>query len=554
MAAATAAEGIPPEDREPSTPWSLTLSDNGTPDRSAWWRGAGLRKALLIPVALVICALMATTIVSYWVVRELGRKAHFLMMTQALDLGRADAIRTYQSTLSALTAVLGADPRWVTAYEARDRQALLALALPIVEALGRSNGLTHLYVFDLDRRVFLRGHRPAEFGDEVRRPSLLRAVQTQSLATGIEFGRFGNYTLRVVKPWQVQGRTIGYLELGIDLDRIVMRLPELLDLQAFLLLDKHRVERSSWETRLTKGEMRQPWDLLPHHVLVGKTPNADPQLLRQAIDVIEQRKRSSEITASNGKRIAMAAVAFADDAGAHQGVLVAASDETQDVQDERQALWLTAVLVFLGGILLFLLSIRYVVRLERRLTRVQQQRDDFAREAAHDALTGLLNRREFLNMSERFFARHGASGQPIAVLMADIDHFKLVNDTHGHGTGDVVLQTVADVLASQVRPGDVVARYGGEEFCVLLPGTNLGGAVSVAERVRQALEARDTPCGGTAIRVTVSVGVAAWPEDGPTAADVIEAADRALYQAKRAGRNRTHASCIVATTPVVPPT
>ena len=489
---------------------------------------------------------MATTLVSYWMAREHGRKDHFLIMTRALDLGRADAIHTYQTTLSALSAVLGADPRWVAAYEARDREALLGLARPLLEALGQGNGLTHLYIIDLDQRVFLRGHRPADYGDEVRRPSLLRAVKTQALATGIEFGRFGNYTLRVVKPWQVRGRTIGYLELGVDLNHIVMRLPELLHLQAFLLLDKHRVERSAWESRPLRGELRQSWDLLPHHLVVGSTPNANPQILRQALGVIDHDNQISELTDSSGKRIAVAAVAFADDAGTRQGLLVAASDETQDVQDERRALWLTAPLVFLGGVLLFLLSIHYVARLERRLLQVQRQRDRFAREASHDSLTGLLNRREFLSMTERFFARHATSGQPIAVLMADIDHFKMVNDTHGHSGGDMVLRTVADVLEAQVRPGDLVARYGGEEFCVLLPGTNLAGAESVAERVRQSLEGRETAVGGGRVRVTLSIGVAAWPDNGPAATDVIDAADHALYQAKRSGRNRTHASSIVA--------
>ena len=124
--------------------------------------------------------------------------------------------------------------------------------------------------------------------------------------------------------------------------------------------------------------------------------------------------------------------------------------------------------------------------------------------------------------------------------MIDIDHFKAINDAHGHLVGDQVLQELARLLQQSVRKGDVVGRYGGEEFLVVLSHTPLAGALTWAERFRQTVETHEIQItSGTVVRVTVSVGVASWPE-APVAEpwDLLRYADAALYEAKRAGRNR----------------
>jgi diguanylate cyclase (GGDEF)-like protein len=160
--------------------------------------------------------------------------------------------------------------------------------------------------------------------------------------------------------------------------------------------------------------------------------------------------------------------------------------------------------------------------------------------ALRDPLTRLYNQRYFaerLDAELRFARRHGSA---LAVLMIDIDHFKRVNDQRGHLVGDSVLGAVALTLARAVRNEDVVARYGGEEFVVLLRATALDAAVLLAERLRRKVEDLSVPCdGGAPVAVTVSAGAAAFPADGiETAHDLIGAADRALYVAKGAGRNR----------------
>lgn len=158
--------------------------------------------------------------------------------------------------------------------------------------------------------------------------------------------------------------------------------------------------------------------------------------------------------------------------------------------------------------------------------------------AVTDGLTGLFNHRRFQEALHSELLRCERHKRPLGVLMFDVDFFKKVNDTMGHPVGDELLRRLAEVLSKDLRQTDLIARYGGEEFAVLLPETTKSEALQVAERMREAVEQRVNEATTWGQQVTVSVGVATFPEDGDTAEVVLEAADQALYVAKRQGRNR----------------
>jgi diguanylate cyclase (GGDEF)-like protein len=158
--------------------------------------------------------------------------------------------------------------------------------------------------------------------------------------------------------------------------------------------------------------------------------------------------------------------------------------------------------------------------------------------AVTDGLTGLFNHRRFQEALHSELLRCERHKRPLGVLMLDVDFFKKVNDTMGHPAGDELLRRLAEVLSKDLRQTDLISRYGGEEFAVLLPETTKSEALQVAERMREAVEQRVNENGTWGQQVTVSVGVATFPEDGATAEAVLEAADQALYVAKRQGRNR----------------
>jgi len=157
-----------------------------------------------------------------------------------------------------------------------------------------------------------------------------------------------------------------------------------------------------------------------------------------------------------------------------------------------------------------------------------------------DSLTGLFNHRYFQELMEQEFSRSQRYKRQLSLVMLDIDRFKKINDSHGHPTGDLVLNAVSSVIKGQTRDSDIVARYGGEEFAIILPETDRNGALVLAERCRRVVEQTDIRTDGRAIKITVSVGVTTY---GPemiqiTKSEMIDAADKALYNSKRGGRNR----------------
>jgi two-component system cell cycle response regulator len=158
-----------------------------------------------------------------------------------------------------------------------------------------------------------------------------------------------------------------------------------------------------------------------------------------------------------------------------------------------------------------------------------------ARQALTDDLTGLANRRHGAHQLEREIALGVRHGRLLSLVRVDVDHFKAINDTHGHQAGDQVLAEVARRLAGAVRGGDELARWGGDEFVAILPDTDKAGALSAAERLRVAVAAAPIEVAATSRAVTISVGWAHWSGDTPD--DLLARADRALYKAKDAGRD-----------------
>jgi len=159
--------------------------------------------------------------------------------------------------------------------------------------------------------------------------------------------------------------------------------------------------------------------------------------------------------------------------------------------------------------------------------------------ATMDPLTATYNRRTFHEIAERELARARRAGQPLSIIMVDIDHFRPINEKHGQRVGDEVLQRVADVLRASLRKEDMLVRFGGEEFLVLLPEVAGPGAVVVAGRIRKAVAAKEIEAGAHRFPLTVSVGVSARLDEGPESIDsLIARAEEALALAKRRGRNR----------------
>lgn len=195
----------------------------------------------------------------------------------------------------------------------------------------------------------------------------------------------------------------------------------------------------------------------------------------------------------------------------------------QDVSDQENAL---------------LLQKKQNTELQKRLSDIELLKNRISEQAIRDPLTNLFNRRFLNEFMERELALARRNQKPLAVVMLDLDHFKQLNDQFGHQTGDTVIEMVAKHLLRQSRRTDILFRYGGEEFLVILPNTTSAQAKHLAENWRVHVEQAQVFAKHQAVNITLSAGVACYPEHGTTAFNLIQAADEALYQAKAAGRNQ----------------
>jgi len=192
-------------------------------------------------------------------------------------------------------------------------------------------------------------------------------------------------------------------------------------------------------------------------------------------------------------------------------------------------------------------ELRARLRAGRRVLALQEElveaREALREQATRDGLTGLWNRTAIFEILQNELARSARSGEPLIVLMADLDGFKPVNDHFGHMAGDAVLRQVAARMRASVRRYDAVGRYGGEEFLIVLPGCELPSGLALAERIRHAIGTECFRAGDTEIGLTCSLGAAcAIPPAIPHADDLVREADAALYRAKHQGRDRVEAA------------
>lgn len=187
---------------------------------------------------------------------------------------------------------------------------------------------------------------------------------------------------------------------------------------------------------------------------------------------------------------------------------------------------------FIASLVQLCVTFGFILMLDYRLVA------DMQKLASRDALTGAFNRRRLEEEAVLQWARHLRTGDTLAIMLLDIDHFKSINDYYGHQTGDEVLARLVAVAQATIRADDYFARYGGDEFCILLPSTTEQEALVLAERLRESYAATSIEFGGKILKSTISIGVADSTDAGQTFSALVAAADRALYRAKQDTRNR----------------
>jgi diguanylate cyclase (GGDEF)-like protein len=460
--------------------------------------------------------------------REVGQSAHcaffFVSADDALNSAElADEESERKPVLMPKSAQEGVEERFVVIADARFSALLASVRKPGEEG-AESAGDEVIWSFEPDivysALEYLMARVTAELPGQS--PLFAKAVRTcVPKTTSLQLTV--SVTTKLARLLQEQA----VRELAVN--RISTAIRSSLELPSVLQTTVNEVGRAlgaQYSALSVEGEHGQP-SLTTCHFRDGEVDDAARDELLSDIEAYGVRLRgrmktyvhdggTGAVGGADARPVAAVPVIFHERT---MGVLMVTSDDPVRVWQDNEIMLMRTVAD----------QMAVAVNHARLFQQMQQQ-------ALTDGLTGCFNRRFFEIQLERDLHLATRMRQPVSLILIDIDHFKRVNDTHGHDAGDAALRILAGELREEVRGVDTAARYGGEEFAIILPQAGPEGALAVAERLRMRIERTEVPGVGS---ITASLGIATFPLHASSRDLLVTAADRALYQAKRTGRNRT---------------
>lgn len=393
--------------------------------------------------------------------------------------------------------------------------------------------ISHLYFVEKNREVFLRVHNPKAYGDVVNRETMLEAQKKRSLSKGIEFGIHHNLTLRVVIPWVVDNKLIGYIELGEDIDKVVEKLDKILNIKGYLGFQKSLVEDklSLWKQYIPKDS--QIFSIHDYYIL-------GDSLIESILEELQSFDFTNKLLHIDLKRnkFHIGQFIIEDLKNRDIGKLLILVDYTEDYFLLLRLIGFATAIIVLVSIVIILIYYRYSCKIHNELTASRKKLQEIA---ITDELTSLYNRREFNTIFSREFNRARREKTPLGFIVLDIDNFKKYNDTYGHKKGDEVLIQVAKEMQKNIkRAGDFIFRIGGEEFTVICSNVNKKETKQLATILKEAIENLKIPHSKNEEYgiVTISIGaISKIPDVDDSEDSFFNLADEKLYQVKKSGRN-----------------
>lgn len=411
------------------------------------------------------------------------------------------------------------------------RQELYSRLKPMYEKLLLYN-FRQLHFHTQANISFLRFHRPSKYGDDLTeiRHTVRFVNQERTFTSGFEEGRILN-GYRFIYPLSYKGNHTGSVEISVSMNTIIDKLKKVFTRETQFILLKRVVKAKVFESEQTNYK---EWWIDNNYVLdnaingqciLKGTLNAkDIQKIREALAKYspEGKPFCLQISINDTKNALIFLPVKNFDGIPVAYIFALAADEK--IKNQTIAF----VIPFCSLVFLFISFLIFIIYYHYN----QQKIEDMV---SHDYLTRVLTRRIIFKILDSEYKRYKRYKTPFSVLMIDIDHFKSINDQFNHATGDVVLTALAAVLKNGIRSTDYIGRYGGEEFLIILSETTKEAAISAAELLRKRISSFDFHRVGT---VTISCGVAIISDDFTSPKELVDNADKKLYQAKELGRNR----------------
>lgn len=395
------------------------------------------------------------------------------------------------------------------------------------------SGIMGIQVLSPENISILRVHKPGKYGDDLTtiRPMIAAVNKEKIHMHGFEEGK-SSHAFREVFPLYKEGDYIGVLEVLFSSTKLQDYTMRASNIHTHFIVNKNVFKTNEWKSRILEPyeQSIEHEDFLfsmndhINHTRLDESQNLVIAPLRKQIlqGIKSEKVFALYKTVSNTAKVVVFYPVKRFKDGKAVAYIVSYTDSDK-IYNLVSNIYIINIVVFIGIFIIFFIVSKLIL-----------QKETIMNELKYDALTYVYNRKYFMNYSEKIYKEFGNSQEKFSIVMADIDHFKHVNDTYGHQHGDVVLKEFSTILKDSLRSMDIVARYGGEEFIIFLH-TNETNSYKIIEDIRKKIENSDF--GEKPINLTASFGVAQYKDD-ISFEEIIKRADNALYVAKESGRNQ----------------
>lgn len=413
----------------------------------------------------------------------------------------------------------------------KDREKLYLYTKKLYERIKKEFQVTHLYFHEANRKVFLRVHNKNKHSDIIDRFTLKKAQETKNVFWGIEFGIHHNLTSRYVSPYYDNGKLIGYLEIGEEIDYFSPYLSEILNAEIFIAIKKEIMDMKNikFTTKLKRKIENYPRS--KDYYIISTSSNL---LSKDVIKLIDNEKNQSFL-----KNYEIGMIKLYDVQDTEVGVLIALINSENNKANLNKLKITLNILLFVIAIFLILI---YYLYLKKTTEKLKKYTKNIIKLTNTDQLTGLYNRRYFKKNASIELKKAIRYNKSISFFMIDIDYFKLYNDTYGHLEGDVVIKSVARIITKSLRrSSDMAFRMGGEEFGIfIIEDNNNISALNIANKILNEVNDLNIEHKKSSYKkITISVGISIkQAHKDLKLISLYKKADEALYLAKKRGRNK----------------
>ena len=301
-------------------------------------------------------------------------------------------IESETELLSTILELVAKDERLQKAWEIQDRKSLLKLSAPLLKEMGAKHRITHFYFHNPDRTNFLRVYDPGRFNDVVNRFTLLEAVRTGQDSAGIELGKLGTLTLRVVHPWQINGKIAGYIEMGEEIDHIIEKLHNILDVELYISIYKNFLKKENWKAGMRLLNRKNDWDFSPYAAIVSQSLKNVPKSLNVFLEKgkHEYMEMATDLKFSINQLNYRVGVVPLFDAGEREiGDMIILYDVTEHLSSFKKTILLIVSYSALAGLLLFIIFSVFLGKLESQIVDYQNNLEQIVKDRTRELTDAL---------------------------------------------------------------------------------------------------------------------------------------------------------------------